>query len=75
MFLDGTTPTVSTGEQIKTFVSSIISSVTGTVSLTDIASIVGVILAATLIIYFAWVFGRKGYNAILGVLRGKKAKM
>lgn len=74
MFLEGPT-TVTALEQIKGFVNSIIGSVTGTITLTDIASIVGVILAATLIIYFAWVFGRKGYNAILGVLRGKRAKM
>ena len=74
MFLDGEAAS-TTATTIKGFVDSIIGSVTGTITLTDIASIIGVILAATLIIYFAWIFGRKGYNAIIGVLRGKRAKM
>ena len=74
MFLDGEAAS-TTGTTIKGFVDSIISSVTGTITLTDIATIVAAIIGATLIIYFAWVFGRKGYNSILGVLRGKRAKM
>lgn len=75
MFLDVAGTTLTAGEQIKSFVNSILGSVTGTVSLTDIATIVGVILAAVLVIYFSWVFGRKGYNALIGVLKGQRAKM
>lgn len=75
MFLDDAGTTLTASEQIKAFVNSILGSVSGTITLTDIAAIVGVIIAATLIIYFAWIFGRKGYNALIGVLRGKRAKM
>lgn len=62
-------------ETVKTFVSSILSSVTGTLTIADVAIIIGVILAAVLGIYFAWKFGRKAFGMIVGALTGRKPRM
>ena len=72
MFLDGDVATAST--TITTFVTSLIDKVKATITLTDLATIVGVILASTLVIYFAWVYGRKALKAILDALKGRQPK-
>lgn len=72
MFLDGETATAAT--TITTFVTSLIDKVKATITLTDLATIVGLILASTLVIYFAWVYGRKGLKAIIDALKGRQPK-
>lgn len=72
MFLDGDVATAST--TITTFVTSLIDKVKATITLTDLATIVGLILASTLVIYFAWVYGRKGLKAIIDALKGRQPK-
>ena len=71
MFLEGEVASTT----ISTFVTAIIDKVKATITLTDIATVVGLILTATLVIYFAWVYGRKGFKAIMGVLKGHQPKV
>ena len=59
----------------KDFVTSITGAVTGAVSLSDIAAIVGVIIAAGNGAIVAWKFGRKGYNYLKNALTGRGGKI
>ena len=72
MFLEG--DAVSAASTITTFVTSLMDKVKATITLTDLATIVGLILASTLVIYFAWVYGRKGLRAIMDALKGHQPK-
>lgn len=58
----------------KAFTEGIISNVTSTVSLADVAGIVGVIIVAGLGSVVAWKFGRKAYNFIKNAIMGKGAR-
>lgn len=58
----------------KAFTEGIIGNVTSTVSLADVAGIVGVIIVAGLGAIVAWKFGRKGYNFIKNAIMGKGAR-
>lgn len=59
----------------KGFVEGIIGNVTSTVSLADVAAIVGVIIVAGVGGIIAWKFGRKGFNFIKNTLTGKGGKI
>lgn len=59
----------------KDFVTSITGAVTSAVSLSDIAAIVGVIIAAGIGAIVAWKFGRKGYNYLKNALTGRGGKI
>lgn len=59
----------------KAFVEGIVSNVTSTVSLADVAAIVGVIIVAGIGGIVAWKFGRKGFNFIKNTLTGKGGKI
>lgn len=59
----------------KSFVEGIIGNVTSTVSLSDVAAIVGVIIVAGIGGIVAWKFGRKGFNFIKNTLTGKGGKI
>lgn len=72
MFLEADATTAAT--TISTFVTSLIDKVKATITLTDLATIVGLILASTLVIYFAWVYGRKALKAIIDALKGRQPK-
>lgn len=72
-FLD-VNDTATAATTITTFVTSLIDKVKATITLTDLATIVGLILASTLVIYFAWVYGRKGLKAIIDALKGRQPK-
>lgn len=72
MFLEGDPTTAAA--TISTFVTSLIDKVKATITLTDLATIVGLILASTLVIYFAWVYGRKALKAIIDALKGRQPK-
>lgn len=60
---------------ILTFVQGILDKVTSTVPLTTVAAIIGAIIAAGLVPYFAWKFGRKGFAFIRNALAGRGAKI
>ena len=59
----------------KEFVTSLTGSVTSAISLSDVAAIVGVIIAAGLGAIVAWKFGRKGYNYLKNALTGRGGKI
>ena len=71
-FADGVAATPITP---KDFVTSITGAVTSAVSLSDIAAIVGVIIAAGIGAIVAWKFGRKGYNYLKNALTGRGGKI
>lgn len=73
-FLDVNDP-ATTATTITTFVTSLMDKVKATITLTDLATIVGLILAGTLVIYFAWVYGKKGLKAIIDALKGRLPKV
>ena len=58
-----------------TFVQSIMSAVTGEVSLTMVATVIAAIIAAGIIAIFAWKFARKGYRFVVNALSGRSGKM
>lgn len=60
---------------MKTFVDSIVASVTGAVTLADVALIVGAIIAAGITFIVAWKFARKGYHFIVSALSGRGGKL
>lgn len=62
-------------DAIKSFITSILTSVTGVLSIADVAAILAVIIAAVLGISFAWKFGRKGFAMIVNALTGRKPNM
>ena len=72
--MEGST-TSTAANTIKSFVESVMGGVTSNITLTDIATIIVSILGVTLVIYFAWVYGRKGLAAIMAALKGKFKKM
>lgn len=53
----------------------VISSVTGKVTMAQVASTVGVIIAAGIVSIFAWKFGRKAYAFIKNALSGKNGRV
>lgn len=66
--------TTPTGDQAKTFVDSIIGSVTGQITLAQVATIIGAIIAAGIVAIFAWKFARKGYAFVKNALSGRGGK-
>ena len=75
LFADGAAGDVATSETIKGFVNGIISAVTDKITLTDIGVVLAAIIAAVIVIFFAWKFGRKGFGAIKSALSGKGVRM
>lgn len=73
MFL--TMEAVVTKPSMQEFVTSIIGSVTSEISLTTVATTVGVIVAGGIVSIFAWKFGRKGYAFVKNALSGKGGKI
>ncbi len=69
------TPVAGSTMAPKEFVQGIIGNVTSTVSLADVAAIVGVIIVAGIGGIIAWKFGRKGFNFIKNTLTGKGGKI
>lgn len=69
--MDGqTTPNV-----VKSFVESVLGGVTGSISLTDIATVIAAIIGAGIVAIFAWKFARKGYAFVKNALSGKGGKI
>lgn len=60
---------------MQEFVTSITTAVTDEISLTTIATVVGVIIAAGITGIFAWKFARKGYNFVKNALSGKNGRI
>ena len=58
-----------------TFVKAIIAGVTGEITLTVVASLVGLIIAAGIVSVFAWKFARKGYRFVVNALSGRAGKI
>lgn len=65
----------TTGASLKSFVESLMTSVTSTITLSDIAIVVGSIILAGITFIVAWKFGRKGYNFIKSSIMGKGGKI
>lgn len=69
--MDGqTTPNV-----VKSFVESVLGGVTGSISLTDIATVIAAIIGAGIVAIFAWKFARKGYAFVKNALSGRGGKI
>lgn len=65
----------TTGASLKSFVDSLMTSVTSTITLSDIATVLGAIILAGITFIVAWKFGRKGYNFIKSSIMGKGGKI
>lgn len=63
-----------TTNTMDAFVTSITSAVTDEISLTAVATTVGIIITAGIGAIFAWKFARKGYNFVKNALSGKNGK-
>lgn len=70
-FMDETATAIS----IKDFVSGITSSITSNVTLADVGIVVASIIAAGIVMMFAWKFARKGFAFVKNALSGKAGKI
>lgn len=68
--MEGTTTT-----GMAEFVSSIITGVTGEITLTTVATVVASIIGAGIVAIFAWKFARKGYAFVKNALSGKGGRI
>lgn len=59
---------------IAQYVTQLIGNVTSAVSLADVVTAIGAIIAAIVVPLFVWKFGRKGFAAIRNALSGKGAR-
>lgn len=67
--------TEGTPSAMQSFVSSVMGAVSGEVSLTTVATVVGVIIAAGIVGIFAWKFARKGYRFVVNALSGRSGRL
>lgn len=71
--MDGSTTTAANG--IAEMTNGVITSVTGKVTMAQVASTVGIIIGAGIVSIFAWKFGRKAYAFIKNALSGKNGRV
>lgn len=71
--MDGSTTTTTEG--IAEMANGVITSVTGKITMAQVASTVGIIIAAGIVSIFAWKFGRKAYAFIKNALSGKNGRV
>lgn len=60
---------------MKEFVESIIAGITGTITLTEVATVIAAIIGAGILAIFAWKFARKGFAFVKNALSGKAGKI
>lgn len=72
-FMDVTASANATS--IKDFVSGVTTSITSNVSLADVGVVVASIIAAGIVMVFAWKFARKGFAFVKNALSGKAGKV
>lgn len=65
----------TTSAGMAEFVSSIITGVTGEITLTTVATVVASIIGAGIVAIFAWKFARKGYAFVKNALSGKGGRI
>lgn len=65
----------TTSAGMAEFVSSIISGVTGEITLTTVAAVVASIIGAGIVAIFAWKFARKGFAFVKNALSGKGGRI
>lgn len=71
--MDGSTTTAANG--VAEMANGVITSVTGKVTMAQVASTVGIIIGAGIVSIFAWKFGRKAYTFIKNALSGKNGRV
>lgn len=71
--MDGSTTTAANG--VAEIANGVITSVTGKVTMAQVASTVGIIIGAGIVSIFAWIFGRKAYAFIKNALSGKNGRV
>lgn len=71
--MDGSTTTAANG--VAEIANGVITSVTGKVTMAQVASTVGIIIGAGIVSIFAWKFGRKAYTFIKNALSGKNGRV
>ena len=67
--MEGTTNTM------QEFVSSVMTGVTSSITLTEVAAVIAAIIGAGIISIFAWKFARKGYAFVKNALSGKNGRV
>lgn len=71
--MDGNPTPAANG--LSEMANGVINSVTGKITMTQVASTVGIIIAAGIVSIFAWKFGRKAYAFIKNALSGKNGRV